>query len=208
MKPDLTEMDPGWPYTKAKTAVLVAAAGVIREKGPRSATLKNIAARAGITEPAIFRHFDGVDGLFAGLFNVYERIFERTLECLTEEGGGLDGYFRAMGRIARIMAASHDFAYLVAHAGQVFSGYEDLKARTAKLGQKHAELAAASLRAAELAQELRAGVGVDTVVIAIAGVFHMTLSQWLDSGFAFDFEESCKQRLSDIRSLVSVDELR
>ena len=89
MIPEIFSTDSAWPYSKAKTAVLAAASAVIREEGPRAATLKNIATRAGITEPAIFRHFEGVDGLFGGLFSAYERVYERSAEAFAVRRQGL-----------------------------------------------------------------------------------------------------------------------
>src|SRR5512145_738827 len=125
MTSDIILSDADWPYTKAKTAVLSAAAAVIREEGPRAATLKNIASRAGITEPAIFRHFDGVDGLFEGLFSVYERIRARFDAAYRAEGKGLPKLRAAVASVVDSLAASGDFAYLVLNARQVFREYQE-----------------------------------------------------------------------------------
>ena len=131
MIPEIFTTDPTWPFTKAKTAVITAASAVLREEGPRAATLKNIAARAGITEPAIFRHFEGVDGLFGGLFSVYERISERSASAFSANGKGIAKLRDASAFLVANLAASQDFAYTIMNARHIFRGYPEFKAKIA-----------------------------------------------------------------------------
>ena len=116
-----------WPYSKAKSSLLRSAAIVIREQGPRSATLKNVSARAGVTEPAIFRHFDGVDGMFESLHAVASLFYARFEACLAgEEPTGMDRLEAGVGRIFDALADNADFAYIVAKPDPVFRQYPKL----------------------------------------------------------------------------------
>ena len=47
--------------------ILDAALAVFAEKGYEGGTMRDIAARVGVTEPALYRHFSGKQGLFATL---------------------------------------------------------------------------------------------------------------------------------------------
>jgi AcrR family transcriptional regulator len=202
MSIDISLIDADWPYSKAKTAVLIAAAGVIREQGPRAATLKNIAHRAGITEPAIFRHFEGVDGLFQGLFSVYERIYGRIIAVHRNEGGTLDGFRSAVHAATEVMAASRDFAYLVLNADQVFSGYPELKARSREMRSHDERFAMESLERARAKGEIRADATSESVAFAAMGILHITTVMWLDSEFSFDLCGLCDRRLEEFLRLV------
>lgn len=191
-----------WPYTKAKTSVLLAAAAVIRELGPRSATLKNIAHRAGITEPAIFRHFDGVDGLFAGLFSVCELFYKKTAQIYAEAKPGVDGYLASTREALGLMASFGDFAYLIVNSIQVFSGYEDLKAKTKELRAHDRRFGMEGLIKMHELGELKAGVPVETVGLALMGILHMTMVGWLESEPQFDLVEVGLARISSFLPLV------
>jgi AcrR family transcriptional regulator len=195
------ELSPAWPFSKAKTAVLVAAAEVIREDGPRSATLKSISRRAGITEPAIFRHFDGVDGLFAGLFEVYELLFAEILKAYEAEEPGLEGYFSALDKILRIIGGNRDFAYLIPYAELVFSGYGELKGRLAGLRALGDRKVASCLAVAS--GELKAGAEPEMVAAASAGIIHLGLVRWLEANFSFDLVEACERSLSPLQRLIT-----
>jgi AcrR family transcriptional regulator len=205
MTPEIFTSDPSWPYTKAKTAVLTAASAVIREEGPRAATLKNIATRAGITEPAIFRHFDGVDGLFGGLFSVYERIYGRSVESFSESGiQGLVKLRKASFSIVDAIAASRDFAYVLVCARHVFRGYPELKASVAANDARDQAQVLACVNEGIKSGELRSDLDPVSAAVAIIGGVYVTAVMWIESGFGFDIREAFADRWDDFERMVSV----
>ena len=110
-----------WPYSKAKSALLRSAAVVMRERGPLSATPQNIAAKAGVTEPAIFRHFDGVDGVFLSLHTVAELFYGHFAGSFKDdERVGLDRLEAGFERILATLRDNADFAYIIARPDPIF----------------------------------------------------------------------------------------
>jgi AcrR family transcriptional regulator len=204
MIPEIFVTDPSWPYSKAKTAVLSAASIVIREEGPRAATLKNIATKAGITEPAIFRHFDGVDGLFNGLFSVYERIYERSFALFAnDELRGL-AKLRAVGaKVADCLSSSRDFAYILIYARHIFRGYPELKAKVSECDAKGQNLVLACINESIKSGELRSDLDSVSVATSLIGALYLTAIFWIESGFAFDIHEIYDDRIDDCLRMVS-----
>ena len=203
MTPEIIDSDSGWPYTKAKTAVLTAAASVICEEGPRAATLKNIATRAGITEPAIFRHFEGVDGLFTGLFSAFERMYSRFEQAYDSEETGLARLRDALLGMAAAVAASRDFAYILLHAEQVFRGYPDLRKKVAELRRRDERLALECVNEGVASGDIRSDVDPSSIASSAIGVFFLAALSWIESGFSFDLCEECAARWDDIERLIS-----
>ncbi len=178
--------EPVKPFSKAKSAVVRAASQAIREDGPRAATLKNVARRASITEPAIFRHFDGVEGLFAGLYHVaeavslqFENSFDETLPPLHRLGRAL------RARIGEL-AADPDLAYLVAHPYEVFGSYAELRARVDVRAARERELAAACLAEARETGVFKAELSLETAEALIVGASWHLISQWAGVNGEFD----------------------
>jgi TetR/AcrR family fatty acid metabolism transcriptional regulator len=203
MTPEIFISDPTWPYSKAKTAVLTAASAVIREDGPRAATLKNIATRAGITEPAIFRHFDGVDGLFDGLFSAYERIYERSAAAFRAQGKGMAKLREASFALVGDVAASRDFAYVLLNARHVFRGYPELKARIAEHDAKDQGAILACVAEGIKAGEIRSDVDPVSVATSLIGGIQVAAAIWIESGFGFDLLEAFGDRWDDFERMVA-----
>jgi TetR/AcrR family fatty acid metabolism transcriptional regulator len=203
MTPEILAADIGWPYSKAKTAVLAAAAAVIREGGPRSATLKNIANRAGITEPAIFRHFDGVDGLFHGLFQACERVYDLFAAAFDNGEKGFPRLRTAMTKIIDYMAAAQDLTYVLIHMRQVFRGYPELRTKISELSRRDQEKALACIVAGIEAGEIRGDIDPLTLATIIIATVEMTAILWIESDFAFDLREVCEHRWEDLGRLMA-----
>jgi len=205
MIPDIIASDAEWPYSKAKTAVLSAAAAVIREEGPRAATLKNIANRAGITEPAIFRHFDGVDGLFGGLFTVFERIWRRFTAAFEagSDAKGLEHLREAVSAVAELLAGCGDYAYIVANAEHVFRGYPDLRAKVTALKKGTGAAALACVQEGQKSGDIRSDADPMSIVSSSIGMFTFTATSWIESDFSFDLRDVCEARWEDIERFVA-----
>ena len=203
MIPEIFTTDPSWPFTKAKTAVIAAASAVLNEEGPRAATLKNIAARAGITEPAIFRHFEGVDGLFDGLFSVYERISESSASAFAANGKGIAKLRDASATLVGILAASHDFAYTILNARHIFRGYPEFKAKIAANDAKDQARYLACINEGIKAGEIRSDIDPVSAAASLIGSIHSTATIWIESGFRFDLCDAFGDRWDDFERMVS-----
>ncbi|MEI6388039.1 MAG: TetR/AcrR family transcriptional regulator [Spirochaetota bacterium] len=198
---DMIDTDPTWPHSKAKTAILRAAAWVIRENGPRAATLKNIASRAGITEPAIFRHFNGVDGLFTCLFELFERMFMRLTAAFDRQDRGMDRMLGGIDTVAAYFASSRDLAYLIIQAEQVFRGYPEFKERLHELRRiDNAKVMAVLVEAREQGQ-IPADVDLGTVGMAFFGIIFLTMFNWMENPGDQDIAAVIGTRVRAIRKL-------
>jgi len=203
MTPDIIASDSEWPYSKAKTAVLLAAASVIREEGPRAATLKNIAGRAGITGPAIFRHFDGVDGLFSGLFSAFERIADQCDRAYDTEETGLARLRDVMNGLVDVLASSGDLAYIVLNAGLIFRGYPDLLGRVMELKRADERKALDCIAKGVSCGEIRSDLDPDTILATSLGLLRFTAEAWIESAFGFDLREAFEDRWDDAERFIS-----
>jgi TetR/AcrR family transcriptional regulator, transcriptional repressor for nem operon len=72
--------------------VLKAAGQVMRAEGTGAATMANIAAKAGLTHGAVYRHFDNKDTLAAAAITAdFDRIVT-LLQGIALKGGGASSY--------------------------------------------------------------------------------------------------------------------
>jgi AcrR family transcriptional regulator len=205
---DFIDEDPTWPFSKAKTAVVRAAAAVIRESGPRSATLKNIAAKAGITEPAIFRHFDGVDGLFEGMFFVFERLFGTIQASFEVPGKGLDRFVAGCNRTIDAFSRSKDFSYLILHAEHVFRGYPELRKRITELRRMDQASVFGILEEAKALGQLPPGADLKAVAIAFYGAIHFSVHAWIEGEAEIDMVGMATGYIEGIRNLITGEQSR
>ena len=201
---DFIDSDPEWPYTRAKTAVIRAAASVIRENGPRAATLKNIAQKAGITEPAIFRHFEGVDGLFEGLFFVFERLISRISACFDRPEKGFARILAATKSALELFGQNKDFSYLALHAEHVFRGYDSMKKRVVELRDEDNAAAESAFEEAADMGQLRKGLVPRLAAVTIMSTLFFTVQSWVESELDIDIVGQAFGRVNDLVTMFRI----
>ncbi len=192
-----------WPYSKAKSALLRSAAVVMRERGPRSATLKNIAGKAGVTEPAIFRHFDGVDGVFISLFAVSELFYGKFVESFKDaEYTGLDRFEASMDRIFAILRDYPDFAYIIAKPDPIYRQYPKLKAMVEKLDASLRAAVLDCLKEAKSAGQLVPTVEQEPFASALIGALFQVMYTWLENVEGYDPRKEGKKIVTALLALA------
>ncbi len=192
-----------WPYSKAKSALLRSAAVVIREQGPRSATLKNIAGNAGVTEPAIFRHFDGVDGVFQSLHAVAELFYGRFVASIrTGEGIGLDRLEAGVETMFAILKDHPEFAYIIAKPDPVFRQSPKLKTKVAELNAALRAAIADCLKEARAAGQLVQDVELEPFATAATGALFQVMYAWLEDVEGYDPRKDGKKVFAGICALA------
>lgn len=194
---------PAWPYTKAKTALIRAAALVMSEHGPRAATLKNVATRAGVTEPAIFRHFPGVDGIFAALCDTLDLFHDRFDELLGEKTGGLARFEHGLRHSIATLAANPEYAYLVVHAESVFREYPELMRRVSVRRRRFMETVEAAFEEARSLGELKEGLEAAHAAHLACGSFTFAALRWLEHPALGDPLASADAVWASLRKLLS-----
>jgi len=201
---DFIDNSPDWPYSRAKTAVIRAAASVIRESGPRAATLKNIAQKAGITEPAIFRHFDGVDGLFEGLFFAFESYVARINATFDRPQKGLDRVLGAARASLELYGQNKDFAYLVLHAEHIFRGYDGMRKRLAELRTTDQAGALAAFEEAAQLGQLRNEMLPRLAALSVMATLVYSVQGWIESEVDMDIVGFAFGRINDLVSMFKI----
>lgn len=185
-----TTLPEGWLYTKAKTALVRAAALIMQERGPRAATLKNISRLAGVTEPAIFRHFDGVDGMFEGLFAAAEFFYDLLNRSYSNSGvKGLDRFEQAYTRILDLMVKYKDFTYLVVFGPTVFQEYEELYIRAKALKNRDKNQVISCFKEAAKSGQLRKDVDPETMALAVLGQTTVLYTAWIECECGFNLKD-------------------
>ncbi|MBU0954851.1 MAG: TetR/AcrR family transcriptional regulator [Spirochaetes bacterium] len=193
-----------WSFSKAKSMLLQAAAEVMCEQGPRAATLKNIAGHAGVTEPAIFRHFDGVDGVFQSLFAVYEMYFGLFQTYYkSSEYNGLDRLENAILLMLQAMKADSKYAYLLSQPDAIFRQYPKLKKRMEEMRAKEKAAISDVLKEAKTKGQLLASVDVDAATIMVRGGILSILVNWNDNVAGMDLLKEGRKFMTSVRAVVS-----
>ena len=193
-----------WPHTRAKTNLLAATGEVVRMMGPRGATLKNIAKLADVTEPAIFRHFDGVDGLFETLCQVTSMYIAYLINLAkASKNTGLallEEYFLSK---MEALAIDKEFAAFIGFPEPLFADYPELKKKIASIRADETKLITTALKDAKSKGHLLASVDPDFAVLLYSGFEQSVFNEWMKNWSSFNPAKEAQKLWKNFRSLIA-----
>ncbi len=159
---------------------------IIAEEGIQSLTTKNLAARVGVTEPALYRHFAGKSAILSAVIDQFDSISASVMASvagadpsplLKIEQFILDRYrrFAADPPLAKVMLSE-----------EIFQNDPVLSSRLLAMMHQHKKVIAKWLTQAQAAGLIRADVGPKELFRILLGPMRLLVKQWALSGGAFE----------------------
>jgi AcrR family transcriptional regulator len=155
----------------AKRAILEGALELFAERGVDGVTVRDIAARTGFTNPALFRHFAGKEELAFALFETCYRRLAATIARAEHQGAGLRGAFiTALGLIEEHPAAVH---YVLENLRRYFRALPR-EVRAASILGSVRRLAATEASSGSLRRDIHPDLAAAIVIGTLGQVARMT----------------------------------
>jgi len=190
-------------HTERQQEIIEIALGLIHEKGIQGLTIKNLAKRLGITEPAIYRHFENKIQILTVILDMMKK----------NTGGIFDAELNsdapAVKKIERLFEKQfQSFAQMPSLASVVFS--EEIFRNEKKLIDKISEVIehnnqtlSAILTEGQQNNEIRNDIEAGHLVIFIMGALRLFVKRWQFSGFAFNLEKEGAKLIESVKHFIS-----
>ncbi len=191
----------GEVLTKKQLKIVDAAIEVIAEKGIQGFTIKNLAEKLGVTEGAIYRHFESKLDILIDILVTFRLECSRALkEARTSAQSSLDiiesvfmhhfRHFHHKPAVASVLFAESIFRnnlLLIKEVKHLLEMHEQTLAEIIKKGQTNGEIKL---------------LPVTQLVKIIIGSVRYTVVQWRLSDYGFDIREEGEILMNNLRKLL------
>ena len=189
-------------HTERQQEIIETALGLINEKGIQGLTIKNLSKKLGITEPAIYRHFENKIQILVALLNLLKKnssvIFEAELN--SDEP--------AVQKIARLFQKHFkSFAEMPSLASVVFSeeifrNEEMLISKISEVIEHNNQTLLTILKEGQQKNEIRSDIDASHLVIFIMGALRLFIKRWQFSKFTFDLQKEGNKLIQSVKLLI------
>ena len=174
---------------------------LIAEGGVQVLTMKRLASRLGVSEPAIYRHFAGKADILLAILDQFEsRVMSliRRLDELQEPEQVLDQFFNNQVRqfSARPAMAS------VVFAEELFRNDRRLSDRVYAIMQRVQAQLTQWIQQGQKQESLRKDVDPEMVACMIQGSLRLMITQWRLSRYTFDLQSRSIQTWKTLQTLI------
>jgi AcrR family transcriptional regulator len=189
--------------TERQQEIIETALGLINEKGIQGLTIKNLSKKLGITEPAIYRHFENKIQILIALLDLLKRntsgIFESELNADEPTVQKIERLFE---KHFKSFAEMPSLASVV-FSEEMFRNEELLIGKISEIIEANNKILLTILKYGQQKSEIRSDMDAEHLVIFIMGALRLFVKKWQFSGFAFNLESEGTKLIESVKRLIS-----
>ncbi|MCB5250397.1 MAG: TetR/AcrR family transcriptional regulator [Candidatus Cloacimonadales bacterium] len=185
-------------WTERQKELIIKTIAIIAQHGIQEFTTKNLAKNMGISEAAIYRHFQSKNEILSNIIDYLDQISDETLNESNQSQ--FNSFEKAKNFVLsrfKLFSRQPDLAHIMFN-NSIFKNDFDLSCKMFSLMSKHQSYLFNNIKKAKEEGIITADIDKDTIFLIIIGPVRLLVNQWIMSKCAFDLE---------IRGLNLVQEL-
>jgi len=176
---------------------------LLSEGGTAALTTKNLAKAVGVTEPALYRHFNSKLDILVAILDHFEERMNTLLEKgVNQEDAVLDQIQMVYGRVFRSFSAQPALASVV-FSEELFRHDKRLSERVARIMDTVEGRILNLLRSKNGRAECRTDVPVKDLTRVVMGSLRFIVTRWRLGGYEFDLEKEGTAFWQSLRRMIA-----
>ncbi len=191
-------------FSKRQQQIIETAIKLIAEKGIQNLTTKNIAKEIGISEPALYRHFDNKLEILKAVIKNFQNKMIPALQKLKQSTSSLNKIESFILEHLKIISENPNFAKVIFSEAN-FQNEEILIIKMNNMmKQSHITLETV-VQNGQSKKEIRSDISSLSITRMIIGSMRLLVTQWSISGMIFNLENEGKQLCDDIKKIIAAE---
>lgn len=190
--------------TKRQMEIMQAAIGLIAREGYEKLTTKNIAAELGVSDAALYRHFDSKKELITMILRYFEDISCRVISTIDSKDLSPMEKIRYFVMNRYEMFREDPELAMVMFSEELFKNDHTFEEYLLSIMHIHRDQIMGYIMQGQKLGEIRAELNPMNIFRMIVGSMRMLVTQWNLSKHAFDLELEGKSLFNTIKKLIEV----
>jgi AcrR family transcriptional regulator len=189
-------------FSERQEQIIETAIKIIAEKGIQNLTTKNLAKEIGISEPALYRHFDNKLEILKAVIVYFQSKMKPAIGQLNNSTDTLSKIESFILEHLKIISNNPNFAKVIFSEAN-FQNEDELISKMNNLMNQSHKILESVVQLGQSNNEIRNDIGSLSIVRMIIGSLRLIVIQWSMSGMIFNLETEGKQFCEDIKRLIS-----
>ena len=189
-------------HTERQQEIISIALDLINEKGIQGLTIKNLSKKLGITEPAIYRHFENKIQILVALLDllrkntsgIFQSEFDSDESAVRKVERLFEKHFKSFAEMPSLAS--------VVFSEEIFRNEEKLISKISEVIEHNNQMLLAILKKGQQNNEIRNDIEAGYLVIFIMGALRLFVKRWQFSGFAFNLEREGVKLIESVKQLI------
>lgn len=188
-------------FTKRQQEIINTSIKLISEGGIQELTIKNLSGEIGISEPAIYRHFESKFDILLALLSYFENMTDQlsekafaqnksSIDCTGDFFESLMNEFIKNPSLTRVIFSE-----------EIFQNDRRLSDKIFSIMKSHQKKILSSIKEGQKNGDVRNDIPKEHVAMIIMGAFRLLITKWRLSDFSFDLKEKYNNLIISIKKL-------
>jgi AcrR family transcriptional regulator len=188
--------------TERQAEIIEKSIDLIAEKGIQGLTIKNLSKRIGISEPAIYRHFESKNEIILALLNTFNDMslmFSSMMQ--TFEGTALEKIRFMFTKMIEIFIENPSMVAVI-FSEELFKNEDILNDKVKIIQNRNQETVENILEQGKINKDIRNDIDTRYLAILVMGALRFLVNKWNLNDKNFDLEKEGKELLNSIQLLL------
>ncbi|MGD9487900.1 MAG: TetR/AcrR family transcriptional regulator [Calditrichaceae bacterium] len=176
---------------------------LIKEGGIQNMTMKRIADEVGISEQAIYRHFDSKLELLTAIIRQFDKHFVSVFSKIKSIENSVQQITQYIDTHL-IYFTQNPAAAAVIFSEEIFQNEETLVQEVKKLLEKRIQFVTELMQNGQNRGEIKTEYSADTLAVLTLGAMRILITSWRLSNFSFDLKSRSKSIIDDLIKMLQV----
>ena len=188
-------------YTERQNQIIQESIQLIAEKGIQGLTIKNISKAIGISEPAIYRHFENKDDIILAIISTMKQNTEEELSHVDENNPTIDKIKKMIqGHTDRFIKNPSLTAIIFSE--EIFNNNSILAKPIRIMMKLNQNKLIAMIEKGQASGDVRVDIQAEQISLMVIGSFRFLVSKWHIMNFDFDLKNDVNEMLNAIEKVL------
>lgn len=188
--------------TARQIQIAETALDLISERGIQGMTMKNLSRKIGISEPAIYRHYENKIEILIAILDIFKEhvasIFEQELHANRSPLEKIEDLF-----MQHFSSFSHNPSLVsVIFSEEIFRNEPTLINKIYEVIEKNASILRSIIKQGQASNEIRTDIGANHLAIITMGSLRLFVKQWQFNNYVFDLNVKGKELVNSVVALL------
>ncbi len=188
--------------TKRQKEILDTALNLIGQRGIQGLTIKNLSKEIGISEPAIYRHYDSKIDILLAILDVFRQNTEKLYDNASKKD------IPAPERLSLIFSRHFDTfsenpaLIPVIFSEEVFRGEEGLMDKVSEIITRNIRTLSGIIKEGQKNNEIRDDIDAGHIAVIIMGSLRLFIKKWQFAGYSYDIKREGRKLVKSLKRLI------
>ncbi len=190
-------------FTERQEEIIHTAINLIATKGIQGLTLKNMAKAIGISEPAIYRHYDNKIDILVSIMDyfsstarlIFEREMQTSASSITKIETIFDNHFTAFSKTPALVA--------VIFSEEIFRNEPLLSQKIKEVMESNSMAIRQILTEGQQSGEINGNLDKAHLTVIIMGSLRLLIKQWQMADYSYDLRERGQAFFGTLRMILT-----